>query len=656
MALICAASCVGAQTNLTLPAVKAATPIKCDGDGAAPGWKNAPTITGFVDVSHGNPVADQTIARVLYDKDNIYVIVECRDSHPDKIVGRETVRDSLFNQSSGGIFPSNEDYVVVTLDPFLSHQNGDIDMFGVNPLGTRSAQIAGGRAAKAEWSGDWEASAKKTATGWVCQFQIPWKLMHYPSSGKTVNIGFDIARFQYRTQTASVWSNIGPQVFWDREGQWTGVELPNGGFKHTFSALPYVLGGVVNGQAAGKAGVDARYLLTPELTAVGTLNPDFSTIEGAIQTIQFSHTERSLPEYRPFLTEGGNTLFAPINYNDLGTFFYSQRIGGFNLGGKIYGKLAPNDAIGALAIQGPDGRYDYAARYKHTFDATSYGSAIVVGTNSDGGQSTVGEVDQHMRWGKFGVDGEFANSTGPGAGGGAELLSTYYADKNLSCDIQASEISSNFIAPDGFFPYTGYKGLVAIEDYNDTWRHGMWRSFDINGGYISFMTMEGGRYFDGVQGSASIETRSDVHLEIDYASDYQLGTDDNTLTFNVLYGVTNRFRQFGLQVITGETGGVHSTFLAPTGSLRLFKGFDFTYAGGIQNRAGLTQQHILTANYQLSPTRSVGGRMVVANADTNVYLFYHNSGGKGTEYFFIFGDPNATRTVHALQVKVVFAL
>jgi len=46
----------------------------------------------------------------------------------------------------------------------------------------------------------------------------------------------------------------------------------------------------------------------------------------------------------------------------------------------------------------------------------------------------------------------------------------------------------------------------------------------------------------------------------------------------------------------------------------------------------------------------------VDNANTNVYIFYHNSGGKGTEYYLIFGDPNATRTVHAFQAKVVFAL
>jgi len=645
-----------AQTGLTLPAVKATMPIKCDCQIGAPCWKTAPLLTGFVDINHGNPVADQTVAHVLYDEKNVYVLVECRDAHPEAVVGRETVRDSLFAQNNNSYFPTNEDYVMVTLDPFQSHQSADIDKFGVNPLGTPSAQVAGGRAAKAEWNGDWETAAKKTADGWICQFRIPWNMIHYPPGGRTVNIGLDVARFNYRTQTMSSWNNLGPQLYFDREGQWTGVELPKGEFKHTLSLLPYARGGLVDGQLAGKTGLDARYLVTPDLTAVGTVNPDFSTIEGAIQSIQFSHSERFLPDYRPFFTEGGDTMFAQINYNDIGAFFYPRRISTFNAGAKVYGKFTPNDSIGALAIQGPEGRNDVAARFKHTFSPTSYGSAIVVGTNSGGGQSTVGEADQHMRFGKLGVEGEFANATGPGAGGGAQFVSTYYADRNLTSCIQGSEISSNFIAPDGFFPYVGYKGLTAFEDYSDTWRHGMWRGFDLTVVYIEWLTLAGGGYFNGVQGSASIETRSDFHLEFDYASDSQFGTDDNTLGVNLLYGATNRFRQFGVQAITGETGGVHSTFLSPTASVRVFKSFDLIYGGGIQNRAGLTQQHILTANYQISPTRSFGGRVVVANADTNVYLFYHNSGGKGTEYYLLFGDPNATRTVHAIQAKVVFAL
>jgi hypothetical protein len=58
----------------------------------------------------------------------------------------------------------------------------------------------------------------------------------------------------------------------------------------------------------------------------------------------------------------------------------------------------------------------------------------------------------------------------------------------------------------------------------------------------------------------------------------------------------------------------------------------------------------------LSATKSVGGRIVVQNGQTNWYGFYRNSGGRGTNYYFVLGDPNATQFVKRASVKLVFAL
>jgi len=100
---------------------------------------------------------------------------------------------------------------------------------------------------------------------------------------------------------------------------------------------------------------------------------------------------------------------------------------------------------------------------------------------------------------------------------------------------------------------------------------------------------------------------------------------------------------------------VKSTFLGPSASFRILKKLDILYQGAFQNRAGLDQQHVITMNYEISPTCSYGGRVVVQNADTDAYFFYHKSGGKGTELFLILGDPNAKRTVKSIQLKLVFA-
>jgi len=643
------------QGKRPIVAIKTATPPVIDGDISDPCWKTAAVADGFTDVQNGAPVPDQTIVYLLYDDRFIYVAFDCRDSRPDGIVGRETVRDAKFNQTQKSNNPNNEDNVEVDFDPFLTFQGNDVSQFSVNAIGTRSAALAGGRASKAEWKGDWDAASKRTATGWTCEMRIPWASLNYPAGKKSLTMGIDFQRFQDRTKIWSMWSNVTAQGFINLEGLWTGVSPPQVAYHPVMSLLPYFLGGDVDNKLSGKVGLDARYTFTPQLTGVASIDPDFSTVQAAIQSIQFSHAERSLPELRPFFTEGGNDFSAQTNINDIGAFFYSNRIATFDAGAKLYGKLDPRDTLGFLDTYGLGGRNDLAARIVHSYSDTSSGGLMLVSTNADGVQNTNAIMDQHFRWGKFAFEGIGANSIGSGAGGGVQVLSTYYADKFLTSLVQVSEVSDNFLVPDGYVPYTGYKGFTGVEDWNAQWQHGALRSTELTVVPLDWRQMDGKPYFQGVQTSYNVETRSDWHLEFDYIHMDFMGSKDKTLGFNIVKGATNRFCQFGLQMATGEQGSIRSTYLSPTASVRLLKKLDILYQGAFQNRAGLQQQHVLTLNYELSPIRSFGGRIVANNADTNAYFFYHRSGGKGTEFYFIIGDPNATRTVRGVQVKFVFA-
>ena len=655
LALACSA--LAAQPQPTLRAAKTDTPPVIDGDLSDACWKTAPSVTGFLDIQNGNTVADQTVAYAIYDDKYLYFAFECRDSKPDAIVARETVRDALFNSvGQGNQYPLSEDYVQVSLDAFHTGSQADESLFAVNPIGTRAALFSGGRAAKAEWGGDWDAAAKRTATGWTCEMRIPWRAINRPESGKPIDMGIDFARFQYRTQLFSMWSSLGPNIFWNDEGLWSGVMPPAASHKRELSLLPYVLEGVANGQINGKTGFDARYSITPQLTAVGTLNPDFSQVEGAIQTIQFQHKTPYLADNRPFFTEGGNFFTVPMQYNDPGALFYSTAITHFEAGTKVYGKIDPQDEVGLLGTFDPTGNDNGVMRYLHNFNQTSSQGAMVVTSEQPGLQNTVAEADDHFRWGKAGFETMLANSVGAGAGGGLQVVSSYYADKALVSLLQYSAIDDHFLTPVGYIPYKGYKGIFETENYGVNWRKGPWRNFGGGIGFIDLSNTAGGQYWKGSQSAIAWETRTDWHLEADYTSQTFLGTNDNSLGLNFIYGATNQFRQIGLQVLSGESGSVHSTFVSPTASFRVFKHLDLLYAGAFQNRAGLTQQHVVTMNYELSPTRSFGGRIVTQNRDTNVYLFYHNSGGKGTEFYVLYGDPNAQRSVNVLQVKVVFAL
>jgi len=560
-----------------------------------------------------------------------------------------------FQQSQNGNNQNNEDNVEVDIDPFLTHQGNDISQFSVNAIGTRSAQLAGGRGNKAEWKGDWDAAVKRNPSGWTCEMRIPWASLNYPSGKQSISMGIDFQRFQDRTKVLSIWSNTTTQGFIELEGVLEQVQVPQSAFKPKLSVLPYLLTGIQDGTASAKVGLDTRYTVTPQLTAVGSINPDFSTVEGAIQSIQFSHVQHSIPDRRPFFLEGGNYFYDQTNINDIGLYFYPIQIPTFDLGAKLYGKMTPKDTIGLLDTDSYSGRNDFVGRWEHSFTETSSGGAMVVQTESPTGHNTVAVVDDHQRWGKLAFETVDGNSTGPGAGGGSNVFSTYYADKFLTSMIQYSGVSNNFLTPDGYIPYSGYKGMTGVEDWSASWRHGPLRSTEATLVWLDWQQLDGTPYFGGVQGSYNVETRSDWHLEADYVDMTFLGTRDHTLGVNLVSGASNRFHQYGLQFTTGELGSVNATSFGPTMLIRMLKKLDLSYGGYILNRDGLIQQHVVTLNYELSPTKSFGGRIVSQNADTNAYFFYHNSGGKGTEFYLILGDPNAARTVRSIQAKWIFS-
>jgi len=169
--------------------------------------------------------------------------------------------------------------------------------------------------------------------------------------------------------------------------------------------------------------------------------------------------------------------------------------------------------------------------------------------------------------------------------------------------------------------------------------------------------MDGSPYYRGIQTSGDLFTRNDWRVGFDYNDTKFDNTSDRNVGINVIKGRTNRFQQFGLRLMTGKTADVPTTYIGPSMKLRLLKKFDILYSGGIQNRAGVSQQHVISTNYEISPNQSFGGRVVAEDARTNAFFFYRHSGGRGTEFYVLFGDPNPVRgrTVRSLQVKAVFA-
>src|SRR5262249_43681702 len=74
-----------------------------DGDPSEAVWQKAEAIDEFyqVDPDPGQPGSQPTIARFLYDENNLYVAIYAYDSEPDKIIATVKARDGRLDTDDG---------------------------------------------------------------------------------------------------------------------------------------------------------------------------------------------------------------------------------------------------------------------------------------------------------------------------------------------------------------------------------------------------------------------------------------------------------------------------------------------------------------------------------------------------------------------------
>lgn len=655
--VVCAKSPLSAQTGLadyakrSLPAVKlpnGVTPPQIDGKLDDSAWKQAAKAETFCDPQTSRPIADQTEAYVLYDKQGIYLAFHCHDLKPEQIVARETVRDADLR---------NDDHVQVEIDPFLTYKWEDYSAFFVNSIGTRRSRLGGGRAGKLEWQGDWQAAAQKVADGWTAEMRIPWGILSYPRADKPLRMGINFRRWQPRTQIMSLWSNLGPQMFNEREGIWHDVEVPAQVWRPRTSFLPYFMPSTRSsgGNSQAQIGLDARFQPTPELTAVATLNPDFASVEGAVESINFSRSERFVPDFRPFFLEGRNYLQLGQDY-EMGAFFNPARIRQVDAGMKVYGKLTNNTTLGLLGTLAPGRQNHLVAQVRREIGPTSNVNFMALQRSAPGEDNTVLAVAPNVRWGKWSLSGQGALSLGRDAGGTAWTGAVDIQDTNFFGTLRYRRVAPNFLNRLGYIPFVDYQGLSGYFNWSTPWRKGFLRGFSAD----FFPTWDwhtDGRPFRRQAGfSLGVDTRSDYRMSV-FTNGGKFDNDtDFTYGFRFASGVTNRFRQWGISLTTGQQANRPFTSYGVDFAFRLGKSFDLAYSSYLQSYQGFDQQHILTLNYQIDPFRSWGGRMVIQNSAVNFYLSYRNAGRRGMDTYIILGDPNAPSFVQRLMVKFVMAI
>lgn len=352
----------------TLVAAYTASPPRIDGSLDDSTWENASLANGFWLSLEQSPPTEQTEVLVLQDEENLYFAFRCYDKAPEEIVAEKTRRDAGL-----GV----DDHVTVELDAFHNYRR--VSSYSVNARGTQNDFIAGGRANKIEWKGDWKAAATTTTYGWSAEIAIPYSILNFHAESRSFGINF--VRYHHRTDELSRWSDISPQEMQERMGTLSGLDLSNATKKKPVTVMPYLLAGAnledIHGQIQDQmlyGGADIRYEPSANWTSVFSIDPDFNQLETQITDIDFSYNEKFRRDPRPFFQEGS------AYFGDSRNYFYSNRIPNFYLGAKSFAQLGSN-AVGGLVTSSPDGRWDAAARFVHEIDPRNTAGAMLVATH-----------------------------------------------------------------------------------------------------------------------------------------------------------------------------------------------------------------------------------------------------------------------------------
>ncbi|RKZ10896.1 hypothetical protein DRQ50_14160, partial [bacterium] len=437
-----------ASAAVTLDAVPARDDITVDGRLDELSWQTAGRINDLVqqDPRPGEPTAYTTEVMVLADPGGLTFGFICRDPEPGRIAVHTMQRDGALH---------GDDSIALVLDPFGDQRRGYY--FRINAAGARvDGLISGPEQMSLDWDGIWYAATEVTDEGWTAEIRIPAQTLRYP--GRESAWGLNIERVVARERLTLRWadSSLDAGLFdLRRAGLVTGTGILDQGLGLSISPYGAVRTerdeGASSYTATGDVGGDATWNVTPELSAVLTVNTDFAETEVDTRQINLTRFPLFFPEKRAFFLEGSEqfTFGSGLGYDFIP--YFSRRIG-------LYaGEQVPIEA--GAKLLGRSGRWGIGVlgtrtgSTEHTAEANLFVGRITY------------DVDRHLTVGTILTDGH-PDGVAANTLGGVDAVwqtSTLAGDRNFSVGAWAA-------ASRGDVP-AGQRGGWGLKvDYpNDLW-------------------------------------------------------------------------------------------------------------------------------------------------------------------------------------------
>ena len=385
--------------------------------------------------------------------------------------------------------------------------------------------------------------------------------------------------------------------------------------------------------------------------------PDFRNIEDEVESIDFSYVERRYADRRPFFVEGGG-------YMPPSEMFYSRRIPDFDLGVKTFGTI-DRTTIGLLDAWTFGGRNDVALGVLQQADRdTDVALGYVRSDRPAGANETYHtRVDyRHTRGGLYShAQGRlFESRTKEGKRGKAwdVWLSQDGRPRRPALWVKYERLDPTFDPWNGFAPDTDLEGVaggILTGKYgpSGTVGHGLALNF------ASFDRTDGRRYHDDI--GLSYWTRYGDGTSWSLGSDYSERPPhvDRTWRVSLGWNETSLHQVGSVSLTQGKLGGADYRYYgvsqgyAVSDRVRLRLGHesresDYPGDGADEH----LQRTSFTFNYDLTPEKTVGGRLLTGTLGTNFYMSYRQAVRRGTDFFVILGDPNTDNTEERLAAKM----
>lgn len=630
----------------TIAAVRVESSPRIDGALDDPCWQEATRCCGFHLYGREAPVPEETTAYLCYDSQNIYVAFDCADSQVERIHAIQQRRGSDL---------SAEDHVQFWVD--VAGQSRDWYIFGVSPLGTQEHIVPGGSASKVEWKGDWLAAARITERGWQAEMAIPFSILTYPAGCDTFLVAF--SRYLARERERMVWPHVSPGSWRpDRPAQWRGLLTPRA--RRPMVTMPYVLARLGAGDGAWDAGVDVKQTLPNGVTVLTALRPDFRSVEQDVESIDFSYTERWLPDRRPFFSEGSYRYFPSSE------LFYTRRIEEVDLGVKAFGKVGAH-RFGLLAA-GAAGQSDIGVAqyaYEPHRDFSAWLSAVNC-TLQDHRHNLAGGIGMRRRWpkpdGDAGLRLDLLRSATRGAGGEGSAYAVSAererGDGGVNYWLFARGVSAGFDAALGYVPETGLNEFGAGLSYARRIGGGPYWQKAWSAVFESGSTALDSRY--RVSFGGALYRRNNTWTEARISLGQREGYPDRTITLNYAWHDQHLYRYGGFTLSLGEKAGGRYAYLGLTKNFRPSDYFSARLSLEALDHAAAQEpasehQVVAQATYDFRPDKSLSARLVAHNGAINLFAAYRRVVRAGLDTYVLLGDPNAETTRATLTAKLVSA-